>query len=179
MTSTIRLLVTLLVFSAVNLAHAHVDTTLSRLPEITLPHTENTSFDNFPKPKRTPSYLSKTQIKRLGLTKWQEDKLAENIVLRYRLPKLEQAKDITAIVITYQKGDSEVFTDVLTFKHHKLVDSKTIAYDEIAESWLQEKSIITTTHIEHTEISYVTQQRTITKAKYFITMNGKIKAVAD
>lgn len=179
MTSIRTLLACLIIFSSFHLAYAHVDTTILTLPEIKLPHTENTNFDNFPKPKSTPSYLSKTQIKRLGLEKWKEDNHAESIVLRYRLPKLEQAQEITAIVITYQKGDSELFTDILTFKQHKLIDSKTIAYDEIAESWLQQNSMIRHTHIEHTEISYVTEPRTITKTKYFITMNGIIKMVAD
>ena len=113
------------------------------------PVSEKTSFDTYDNFHRTNSpvarvyrRLTKEQIKKLGNLNLRKGGNGEitNVSINYELPYSQNFK---TFVFTYQDGEMELNTFMITFdKKYNLIDKLQIAYDEIAESWLMTNSKI-------------------------------------
>ncbi len=99
---------------------------LKTLPVRNFPITDSTSFDNFERIGIPDNgFLKSIEFK-------PEHTDAKNFRLNYKIPISE---NFISVVLTYQSGDHELFTTLITVnKENKIIDRLEIAYDEIAES---------------------------------------------
>jgi hypothetical protein len=141
------------------------------------PVSENSTFDVYKvnsdttnySSKRTNIKLSKDQVRKLGLEKWLQN--SSEISINYELP---YSDDFRAFVFTYQDGEMELKTMMVTFdSHFKKIDELQVAYDEIAESWLRTKSEISSNEIEVKEYNESSGETVVTISNYRIDKNGK------
>lgn len=139
---------------------------LANLPERNFPVTDSTTFDNFQKfGMRDNGFL-----KLIKFDPRRKD--ATNFRLNYKIPFSE---NFTSIVITYQGGENELFTILLTVdKNDKIIDKLEIAYDEIAESAFGKTSKIEKDKIVVTNSNWMIGEKPIFKDEtYVLEENGK------
>ena len=134
-----------------------------------LPLIDTTNFDNF----KISDTLTKAQVKSLKLEKIIPE---ENVVFGINY-KLNLSTNFITLVISCYPSLNELTTYLVNYdKDFNIIDFKTIAYDEIAESWLRTTSKIENMRIEITEHNSSSGQE-ITKTTLFeINENGEIKA---
>ncbi|AIM61871.1 hypothetical protein IX49_15540 [Cellulophaga lytica] len=137
----------------------------------TLPTTDTTNFDNFSK----TNFYKKEAVKVLQLQKIYPNYFKEGYnnksIASY---KLEFSKDFYSLVIVTYKGDHEMESTLINYSlNGKLIDYKTISYDEIAEGWARIESKIDKDKLTITDILWTDdKQEEITYFK--IASNGKI-----
>lgn len=101
---------------------------------------------------------------------------ATNIKLRYIVPF---SKNFTSVVVTYQGGEHELFTTLVTVnKENKIIDKLEIAYDEIAESAFGKTSKIEKDKIAVTSSDWIMSEEPVFETEtYIVESNGKFKKV--
>lgn len=147
----------------------------------TFPVSEDTSFDTYDESyrqshptSRVYSPLTKEQVHKLGLQSWL--KIGSNFSVNYELP---YSKNFRTFVFTYQKGEMELSTVMVTFdQNNTKIDELEVAYDEIAESWLWTKSNIAKNKIEVKEYSGMDEETKITTTVYRLDKNGHFKTIS-
>ncbi|OCA77148.1 hypothetical protein BBI01_01410 [Chryseobacterium artocarpi] len=145
---------------------------LANLPERNFPITDSTTFDNFEKfGMRDNGFL-----KRIKFDPRRKD--AANFRVNYKIPFSE---NFTSVVVTYQGGENELFTILLTVdKNDKIIDKLEIAYDEIAESAFGKTSKIEKNRIVVTNSNWMIEEKPIFKDEtYVLEENGKFKYKAQ
>lgn len=137
----------------------------------TLPTIDTTNFDNFSK----TNFYKKEAVKVLQLQKIYPNYFKEGYnnksIASY---KLEFSKDFYSLVIVNYKGDHEMESTLINYSlNGKLINYKTISYDEIAEGWARIESKIDKDKLTITDILWTDdKQEEITYFK--IASNGKI-----
>ena len=107
---------------------------LQSLPIMEVPLIDSTNFDNFERIGVPDNGF----LKRAGLKTSEAE--AKNFRLNYHIPF---STSFATVAITYQSGDHELFTALLTLDNQrKVIDRLVIAYDEIAESAFRKTSEI-------------------------------------
>lgn len=146
------------------------------------PVSENTSFDTYNVNSDTTNYsskfankvLSNVQVRKLGLEKWLQNNSVVSV--NYELP---YSKDFRTFVFTCQEGEMELKTKMVTFdRDFNKIDELQVAYDEIAESWLQTKSEFSQSKIEVKEYNESTGKVEVTISVYRIDEKGKFVAIS-
>lgn len=145
---------------------------LANLPEHNFPITDSTTFDNFVKiGMRDNGFL-----KRIKFDPRRKD--ATNFRINYKIPFSE---NFTSVVVTYQGGENELFTILLTVdKNDKIIDKLEIAYDEIAESAFGKTSKIEKNKIAVTSSNWMNEAKPVFKDEtYVIDKTGKFEKMKD
>ena len=147
-----------------------------KLPLKQLPVNETTNFDNVANDK----FLTEEEIVVLKLdrifTDYSQYKDAYSIRVAY---KLEFSKRFYSIVINAFKGENELEAILINYNDFEnIIDYKTIAYDEIAESISQttatiEKNFVTI--IDKTDL----EETVINISKFHINTSGEFNKVKD
>jgi len=145
------------------------------------PVSEATSFDTYDASyrenhpaARVYRKLKRAQIEKLGLQDWLKN--GTNVSVNYELPYSENFR---TFVFTYQDGEMELKTVMVTFdQNFKKIDALQIAYDEIAESWMRTKSVISKNTIEVSDYNESSGETEITTTRYSITQTGKLVSVS-
>lgn len=133
-----------------------------------IPLKEATNFDNYAKNNK----LTVAQIQRLSLNKVIKNKEVINVFLNYNLNLSSRFK---TLVVSYENGDSELMTALINYdNNYKLIDSKEIAYDEIAEGIFKIESEIKKNEIVCIETDYSNERDVKTTRVFTILENGKI-----
>lgn len=137
------------------------------LPVRQIPLTDSTNFDNF----QTGGIPAEGFIKRVG---YQPEKPAtKNFRLHYTIPF---SQTFTTVAISYQSGDHELFTTLLTINSdNKIIDQLDIAYDEIAESAFSKTSRIQDDKILVMRVNWMGEAPTYERETYVLQSNGKFK----
>lgn len=142
---------------------------LATLPVRHFPITDSTNFDNFEKygmPDK--GFLNRIKFK-------PEHTDARNFRLNYKIPFSEK---FTAAVVTYQSGDHELFTLLITLSpKNKIIDRLEIAYDEVAESAFRKTSKIEKDKIVVTSSNWMNEEPIFETETYILQSNGKFKIV--
>ncbi|GGG88930.1 hypothetical protein GCM10007415_23770 [Parapedobacter pyrenivorans] len=141
---------------------------LKTLPVRDLPITDSTRFDDFEKIGIPDNGF----LKRIQFNPEHTD--AKNFRLNYTIPFSE---NFTSLVITYQSGEHELFTTLITLsKEDKIIDSLEIAYDEIAESAFAKSSSIEKNKIIITDWNWMTGEPHVDERRtYAVQQNGKFE----
>lgn len=135
----------------------------------TLPLTDSTNFDNY---KDAPS-LTKEQSKLLKLEKIEPDK---DVTFRINY-RLNLSPNFKSLVVSYYPNEQELFTVLINYTNSfDIADFKTIAYDEIAEGFIETKSLISKDKIEVTHRDESSGRPEIKTTKFEIKKDGQIKA---
>lgn len=145
---------------------------LANLPEHKFPITDSTTFDNFEKfGTRDNGFL-----KRIKFDPKRKD--ATNFRINYKIPFSE---NFTSVAVTYQGGENELFTILLTVdKNNKIIDKLEIAYDEIAESAFGKTSKIEKDKIVVTSSNWMNEAKPIFKDEsYVLDKTGKFEKLKD
>ncbi|TRX35337.1 hypothetical protein FNW52_11495 [Flavobacterium sp. ZT3R18] len=133
-----------------------------------VPLKDATNFDYYFKKNK----LTESQIKQLSLGKIIQNKDVVNVYLNYRL---KLSSSFKTLVISCEIGDSELMTILINYdEHYNLIDSKEIAYDEIAESILRIESDILKNKIICIASDYSNEEPVKIQTVYTILENGKI-----
>ncbi|TJZ61509.1 hypothetical protein FAZ15_09980 [Sphingobacterium olei] len=142
---------------------------LARLPVRDLPIMDSTSFDNFEKYGiRDNGFLKRIKFD-------PRRKEANNFRLNYKIPLSE---NFTSVVISYQCGEHELFTTLITInKDNKIIDKLEIAYDEIAESAFGKTSKIEKDKIMVTSSNWMSEVPVFETETYILEYNGKFKKI--
>ncbi|WP_114790768.1 hypothetical protein U0035_20315 [Niabella yanshanensis] len=137
------------------------------LPLRHFPVTDSTSFDDFEK-----SGIPDTGfLKRINFDPRRKD--ANNFRLNYQLPFSDS---FTSVVISYQCGENELFTTLVTInKDNKIIDKLEIAYDEVAESAFGKTSKIEKDKIVVTSSNWMSEPPMFETETYILTNDGKFK----
>ena len=134
-----------------------------------LPIIDSTNFDNY----EAKSFLSKNEIEILKLSKIIPDNNVE-IALNYQIKISENFK---TLVFSFYPSENEITTILVNYdKDYKIIDSRIIAYDEIAESWLRTTSKIEKNNLKIIENNCSSGQDIETISNYVINETGEIKA---
>lgn len=142
---------------------------LQKIPTKNFPVRDRTNFDNFD----NKGIADNSLLKQLKLLTIKEE--AKNFRIRYKIPFSEI---FTSIVVTYQRGDHELFTSLITVnKDNKIINSLDIAYDEIAESAFQKTSMLTRDHIIVTDWNWMTGEPVTESKTYILQKNGKFRKI--
>ena len=137
------------------------------IPTRTFPIIDSTNFDNFEKNGRIDNEV----LKILKLETQKKD--VKNLRINYKIPFSE---NFTTITYTYQSGDHELFTSLITINNeNKVIDKLEIAYDEIAESAFQKTSKIEKGKIIITEWNWMSGEPITEIETYFLRSNGQFK----
>lgn len=140
---------------------------LAGLVERNLPIIDSTSFDNFGK----SGIPDKGFLKQIKFDPRRKD--ATNFRLNYKIPFSE---NFTAVVVTFQCGEHELFTTLITInKENKIIDKLVIAYDEIAESAFRKTSKIEKDKIVVKSSNWMSEPPVIESETYRIDNSGKFK----
>ncbi len=141
------------------------------LPLKQFPVTDSTSFDQLEALKIADQNFPGSIKSQLEGT----DK--KNFSLNYSLPF---SNHFTTVVITYQNGDHELFTTLLTLdRNNKIINTLDIAYDEIAESAFRKISVINRENIEVTSWNYMSEVPEKTIERYKVKSDGTIQQVTS
>lgn len=106
-----------------------------------LPLTDSTNFINF----NNSTVLTMEQCRLLKLDKIESLK---DVIFRINY-RLDISPNFQSIVVSYYPNEQELFTILINYTNsYDIIDFITIAYDEIAESSLNSKSLISTGRIE-------------------------------
>lgn len=145
---------------------------LRNLPVKTLPFRDSTNFDQF----KFSALLTQEQQWRYGLGNMVSPYHLEDIrfsEMRYRLSLSDQ---FVSVVFTTQVGEHELRTDLANFDNNfRLIDFKTIAYDEIAEGCLQKTSMISQEKIIIYEANYCDEDTSVLEKPFMVDHSGMIK----
>lgn len=143
---------------------------LKTLPVRNFPITDSTSFDNF----NQIGIPDNGFVKRIQFNP--EHTEAKNFRLNYKIPFSES---FTSLVITYQRGEHELITMLLTVsKEEKIIDSLEISYDEIAESAFSKSSTIEKNKITVTDWNWMSGDEPISDThRYKVNSNGTFEKV--
>lgn len=140
---------------------------LKNIPVKKFPITDSTNFDNFEKIGIPDNGFLK-QIK----FKTQKEH-TKNDRINYIVPFSE---NFSSIVVTYQNGDHELFTALITVnKENQIIDMLDIAYDEIAESAFQKTSKIDKDKIAVTEWNWMSEEPVTETQIYILQSKGKFQ----
>ncbi|WP_306350390.1 hypothetical protein [Flavobacterium sp. '19STA2R22 D10 B1'] len=132
-----------------------------------LPVTDSTNFDNY----KSTHVLKPFEIDSLQLKTILKD--GSDYSLNYSLKLSDNFK---TLVITYQKGEMELFTALINYdNNYKYINHLGIAYDETAESSSRIESLIEKNQIIVKETNYGEDDSKITKERYIIKSNGDIQ----
>ncbi|OJX32713.1 MAG: hypothetical protein BGO86_10445 [Chryseobacterium sp. 36-9] len=145
---------------------------LANLPERNFPITDSTRFDDFEKfGMRDNGFL-----KRIKFDPRRKD--ATNFRINYKIPF---SQNFTSVVVTYQGGENELFTTLLTVdKNDKIIDKLEIAYDEIAESAFGKTSKIEKDKIVVTSSNWMIEEKPIFKDEtYVLDKTGKFEKLKN
>jgi hypothetical protein len=141
---------------------------LEKIKSENFPKKDSTNFDNYSKENK----LTATEIQLLSLDKIIKNKEVVNVYINYSLKLSSRFK---TLVVSYENGDSELMTILINYDtNYKIIDSKEIAYDEIAESILRIESAIVANKIIVIESNYSNEEPVLTQTVYTILGNGKI-----
>lgn len=133
------------------------------------PVIDSTNFDNFSNSSKIVSDV----FEKLNMQ--QSFKEATNFRANYLLPFSDK---FTSVVITYQKGEFELFTILVTVNNdNKIIDTLTIAYDEIAESSFRTTSTLNKSNIIIDNWNYMGEEAVKESKKYILGSDGKFKEV--
>lgn len=137
------------------------------VPSKNFPIIDSINFDNFEKIGIPDNGI----LKQIKFETKKED--AKNFRINYKIPFSE---NFTSFTITYQNGDHELFSSLITVsKEGKIIDKLEIAYDEIAESAFQKTSNITKNNIIVTDWNWMSGEPVTEKKIYILQNNGKFK----
>jgi hypothetical protein len=140
---------------------------VNSFPLKSIPVVDSTNFDNVER----LSVLKNDDLKELKLDKLFSDGSNFKINSRYNL-----SPDYKTISVTFNKGEMEVFTELLNFTNQgELIDHTEIAYDEIAESAFRKWSEISKDKIILTDTNYLEEPAKIEKHQFKILPTGKIQ----
>lgn len=147
-----------------------------KLPLKQFPVKETTNFDNI----KTKNYLNDEEILTLKLSKIFPDYIIHKETYKFQLAyKVEFSKRFYSILINAFKGEHELETILINYNDYEdIIDYKTIAYDEIAESISQttatiEKNFVTI--IDKTDL----EETVIEISKFHINTSGEFNIVKD
>ncbi|MDN3706970.1 hypothetical protein QW060_07460 [Myroides ceti] len=139
------------------------------IPVKQFPVIDSTNFDNFSNSSKIVSDV----FEKLNMQ--QTFKEAENFRANYLLPFSDK---FTSVVITYKKGEFELFTTLVTVNNdNKIIDTLTIAYDEIAESSFRTTSTLNKSNIIIDDWNYMGEETVKESKKYILGSDGKFKEV--
>lgn len=142
---------------------------LAALPVRHFPIIDSTSFDNFKKSGIPDNGF----LKRIKFKPEHTD--TTNFSLNYKIPF---AENFTALVVTYQSGDNELFTTLITVsKGNKIIDRLDVAYDEVAESAFRKTSKIEKDNIVITAENWMSEEPIFETKTYILQADGKFKMV--
>lgn len=143
---------------------------LETLPVRNFPITDSTGFDNF----NQIGIPDNGFLKRIQFN--QEHTEANDFRLNYKIPFSE---NFTSLVITYQRGEHELITMLLTVsKEEKIIDSLEISYDEIAESAFSKSSMIEKNKITVTDWNWMSGDNPISEThRYKLNSNGTFEKI--
>lgn len=149
----------------VSTAESHV---LKKLPVRNFPITDSTRFENFEQTGTPDNGF----LKRINFNPEHTD--AKNFRLNYTIPF---SKSFTSLVLTYQNGEHELFTTLITLsKEDEIIDRLEIAYDEIAESAFSRTSKIEKDKITVTDWNWMSGEKPVSESKtYILQQDGKFK----
>jgi hypothetical protein len=190
MKSLIRLILTSTVLVQLNIDVKAIDTTyqnsknriiseysfLNKYRTATTPIVDTTNFDNH----RIINLLTEKQITLLSLTKVlniQQDSCEElKVGVNYLL---DLSPNFKTIVFYYYPNEHEIYSVLVNYDSaYKMIDFKTIAMDEIAESFFRTVSRIEKNRITITNFKYFNE--TIEETEIVnITEHGEIKPGAN
>ncbi len=135
------------------------------IPTKQFPIVDSTNFDNYEKSGITDNDI----LKKIKFEVKREN--AENFRINYKIPFSE---NFTTVSITYQIGDHELFTTLITVDNeNKIIDTLEISYDEIAESAFQKTSNINRNKIIVTEWNWMSGE----PETYILQIDGKFKKI--
>ena len=130
------------------------------------PIMDSTNFDNF---ENSGEPDTQGFLKRIKFDPQCKD--AMNFRLHYKIPFSE---NFTAIVVSYQCGENELFATLITVnKENRIVDKLDIAYDEVAESAFGKTSKIEKDKITVTSSNWMEEKPIFKDETYVLEENGK------
>ena len=139
------------------------------IPTKNFPIIDSTNFDNFESFGRPDNGI----LKKIKLETNKED--TKNYRINYKIPFSE---NFTSITFSYQSGDHELFTSIITVNNqNEIIDILEIAYDEIAESAFQKTSKIDKEKIIITEWNWMSGEPVTEIETYILQDSGKFKKV--
>ena len=147
-------------------------TEINRTRVKSLPITENTNFDSFIEPED----YNEVSVKALKLEQIYPDFYNEYYNFKtfasYRI-KLSDA--FHTLVVALQKTDNEMESRLINYNlEGNIIDSKVVAYDEIAEGWSKIESKIEQNKVTINNILWI-EEKQETIEVFYIDKNGKIK----
>jgi hypothetical protein len=135
----------------------------------TLPLVDSTNFDNY----KFETTLTNEQIKLLKLDKVESNKDV-TFCINYRL---NLSPNFKSLVVSFCPNDQELVTVIINYTNSfDILDLETIAYDEIAESFIKTKSVISSDNIEVTQRDESSGRPEIKTTNFEIKHDGQIKA---
>lgn len=139
------------------------------LPLRNFPIEDSTNFENFERFGMRNSEFLRT----INFDARRKD--ATNFRFNYRIPFSEI---FASIVITYQCGENELFTTLVTLnKENKIIDRLTIAYDEVAESAFRKTSRIDKRKIVVTSSNWMSGEPIMETETFIVEKSGKFRKV--
>lgn len=143
---------------------------LKTLPVRNFPITDSTDFDNF----NQIGIPDNGFLKRIQFNP--EHTEANYFRLNYKIPFSE---NFTSLVITYQRGEHELISMLLTVsKEEKIIDSLEISYDEIAESAFSKSSTIEKNKITVTDWNSMSGDEPISEThSYKVNSKGTFEKI--
>ena len=142
---------------------------LTSLPIRHFPIVDSTDFENFDK----SGIHDNGFLKKINFDPKRKD--ATNFRLNYKVPFSEK---FASIVVTYQGGEHELFTTLITIdKDSKIIDKLEIAYDEIAESAFAKTSRIEKNKIVVTNSNWMSEDPIFETETFILENDGKFKKV--
>ncbi|MFZ4261103.1 hypothetical protein ACFRAE_03615 [Sphingobacterium sp. HJSM2_6] len=147
-----------------SVANEELTAFLTTLPEIALPFTDSTNFENFNKNE------GHVNLEVLKLLKFKpEYPNPEQIRFRYQV-KFDQG--LTGLVLTFPNSESDLKTVLLTLdENNQRLDVIEIAYDEVIESAFKLISVLDKNKISSEHWNYFFEKPTVDK-KIFILDNN-------
>lgn len=140
---------------------------VNSFPLKSVPAVDSTNYDNIER----LSALKDVDLKELKLDKLFSGGSNFKINSRYDL-----SPDFKTISVTFNKGEMEVYTELLNFTNQgELIDHTVISYDEIAESAFRKWSEISKDKIILTDINYFEEPAKTEKYQFKILPTGKIQ----
>lgn len=130
-----------------------------------LPFTDSTNFNNFNETTQiSPDIADTLKLKALNSPN-------AAYFIRYKIPF---SPNFISVVITYPKGDNELFTTLINYdKNYNIIDKVDISYDEVAESVLTKTATISTDKIRVTRTYDMEETPEIEYQTYQVQQDGK------
>jgi len=137
---------------------------------------DTTNFDNF----KEINFYNKQEVSALKLKKLYPDFYKETYNYKATSSyKINFSSNFHSIVVTILKGDNEMESILINYDFNgKIIDSKVISYDEIAEGMSKIESTIDQDKITIDHILWIDDKQVETKV-FEIKANGKIAPVSQ